>query len=115
MENEAGSEQQFVRIYPDATPLDNIIEEVGGRPDEFRITQIMLSITGSNIDADSTVVVTHANNLLCYSEPQLEMGNLLLSGSELEWRQVLQRPSLNHWSSALIALNRLDLSPWNLL
>ena len=59
VEKEAGSEQQFVRIYPDATPLDNIIEEVGGRPDEFRITQIVLTVTGIGAD---TAVVIHNNS-----------------------------------------------------
>ena len=62
VENEVGSEQQFVRIYPAGTTAIDIITEVGVDPGTFSITQIMLSITGSNIDADSTIVVTHANN-----------------------------------------------------
>ena len=43
-----GSGQQFIGIYSDATPTD-IITEVGVSENTFRITQIVLNITGSNI------------------------------------------------------------------
>ena len=55
-----GSGQQFIGIYPAGTTATDIITEVGVMSGMSTITQIVLSITG--IGADSTVVVTHANN-----------------------------------------------------
>ena len=102
VEKEEGSEQQFVGIYPDATTATEIITEVGVLPRMFMITQIALNVTGINVMLRSGIV-------LILPEPkmssQMEMNLFLLI--LLEWRQVMQRPSLNHWSSALITMNRL--------
>ena len=78
VENEAGSEQRFVRIYPDATPLDDILTEVGVPPDTFTITQIVLSITGSNIDADTVEVMPSAINSSTFTRTE----NVLSNGNE---------------------------------
>ena len=77
VENEAGSEQQFVRIYPDAIPGD-ILTEVGVLPRTFTITQIVLSITGSNIDADTVEVMPSAINSSTFTRTE----NVLSNGNE---------------------------------
>ena len=75
VEREAGSEQQFVGIYSDATLSTDILTEVGVSPRTFRITQIMLSITGTT---DTAVVMPSAINSSTFTRTE----NVLSNGNE---------------------------------
>ena len=72
------SGQQFIGIYPAGTTATDIITEVDVTLGTSTITQIVLSITGSNIDADTVEVMPSAIN----SSPFTRTENVLSNGNE---------------------------------